>query len=264
MEPIVTLTTDWGDHDFFLGAVKGSLYSSIPMVRVVDLSHSQVWNDIAAVANMVRYACLSFPVGSIHLIDVGSNDDKKKCQDAVATCYRGHYFICSDVDILEQALDEDCEMVYRLVLPETVSFGTFRALSVFCPAAVRLLQGEGLDHIGVPLPEIRLRGYFKPSVDKDMLLATVTMIDKYGNAMLNVTYDEFCRIRASRKFCVEVGGYHADNMVSTVSRHYGDVHRGALLLTVSATGFLQLAINKGSVSQLLGVKFGCGCNFRFY
>lgn len=269
MEPIVTLTTDWGDHDFFLGAVKGALYSSIPQVRIVDLSHSQEWNDSFSVANMVRHACLSFPVGTIHLVDVGSNDDKSKSLYPVATCYRGHYLICGDVATLEFSLDADHDTVYSLSVPQASSAPscTFMALTIMCPAVARLVQGATLDQLGSPLADFRPKSRFAGLVDNNTLQAMVTTVDKYGNAQLNVTYEEFCQLLGDRKFRVEFNGYRATidgvDAVTSVSRHYSDVHRGALLLTVSSTGYLQLAINKGSARQLIGLKPTTTCLFRF-
>ena len=270
MEPIVTLTTDWGDHDYFLGAVKGTLYSHLPSVRVVDLSHSQEWNDPFAVANMVRYACLTFPKGTIHIIDVGSNDDKNKPLAFVATCFCGHYIICSDVSILELALTPEFDTVYRLPLPSAnaAPFCTFLALTVGCHTAIRLAKGEVLSQMGEAIPDFRLKGRFMGRVDNNTLQAMVTTVDKYGNALLNVRYDEFCQICGDRKFRVEVSSYYTPSdsadAVTTINHHYREVRRGALLLTVSATGFLQLAINKGSARRLLGLKPTSTCLFRFY
>jgi hypothetical protein len=72
--PIVTLTTDWGDRDFFAGKVKGKLYSYIPGVRVVDITHNIEPFQFMKAIFVVKNACLDFPKGTIHIIDINSSE----------------------------------------------------------------------------------------------------------------------------------------------------------------------------------------------
>ena len=91
---IVTLTTDWGYSDYYIGVVKGRLYSTIEDVNVVDITHNIRKYDLLAAAFVVKNACLEYPEGTIHIIDVDSYETvKKEGEDRdrsfIAVKYRG-------------------------------------------------------------------------------------------------------------------------------------------------------------------------------
>ena len=99
--PIVTLTTDWGQRDFFVAAVKGKLYSLIPEVRITDLSHEEQWNDMARVRDIIRYGCPSFPPGTVHIIDVS-------CDVTFRTPNPAEGYIPTPVLVLYKGLNSLC------------------------------------------------------------------------------------------------------------------------------------------------------------
>lgn len=271
--PIVTLTTDWGEHDFFVGMVKGRLCSLVPDVRVFDISHCQEWNDTISTVNIIRHACLSFPPESIHIIDVGSSRPQQLARgdqylpEVFLALYRNRYFLSSDLRLLELSFETSCEKILRLNLPQELDFCTFLAYHLFCPIVQHIVSGSEIDSLGEPCQQFRLRSIPLAPYDDSHIDAAVTHIDKYGNAILNVTYEEFEQVRAGRRFTVSATGAigygdHGDG-VRAVSRHYNDVGLGNLLLTVSVTGYLQLALNKASATQLLGLKPAHPCRITF-
>lgn len=271
--PIVTLTTDWGDRDFFAALVKGRLCSMVDGVRIVDLSHSQSWNDNALTAGIIRHGCLAFPAGTVHLIDVGCEQlmrDGQRQQTAplpLLASYGGHFFVCSDRRILEQSLDNPCDELVELTLPEGLPSYTFLASTLFCEVAAGVLSGRPVAQFGTPCEPLRRRSYLRAQQDGDILETMVIGIDNYGNANLNITYNEFKEICRNRRFRVELewraGCSERCEAISGVSKNYCDARMGDLLLTVSATGALQLAINKGSVAQLIGMRCASRCRFVF-
>ena len=271
--PIVTLTTDWGCRDFFVAMVKGRLCSSVPDVRIVDLSHSQQWNDPATTIGIVRYGIPSFPEGTVHIVDVGCERIAAEGGPSAAGCVpmlvrsRGQYIICSDRRLLEQSLDAGCDATIELPLPEDIRTYTFLAYDLYCDVVRRLLAGEPLQQLGTICEPLRRRMQPQAQTEGDTLVAMVSGIDNYGNVNLNISYEDFETLRAGRRFRVKIEwrsgrSEHYEDIVG-LSRHYGDVRMGNVLLTVSATGQLQIAINKGSAVQLLGLGYASRCHFQF-
>ncbi|MBR4803585.1 MAG: SAM-dependent chlorinase/fluorinase, partial [Bacteroidales bacterium] len=89
---LVTLTTDWGTSDFFAGMVKGRLYSLIPDVQVVDITHDIESYNLVKAAFILKNSCFNFPEGTIHIIDVDTYENKD-CPYLVVECEK-QYYIC--------------------------------------------------------------------------------------------------------------------------------------------------------------------------
>lgn len=268
--PIVTLTTDWGDRDYYAAMVKGRLYSLLSGITVVDLSHHQAWNDINVAAAMVRYGCMSFAEGSVHIVDVGvdqsqigNNPQPAFYRRSVVAKYKSRYFVCSNRRILEQAFTEpSCELV---MLPEVSEYGksVFLAYHQYCDVVRLLLQGNPLSSVGEETEPLRLRPQLSAQTNGDKLETMVVYRDSYGNVNLNISYDDFEALRAGRRFRMYIGPGDRFETVDKVSLRYCDVHMGEMALTVSSSGQLQIAVNKDSAAKLVGLGYATKCTFVF-
>ena len=271
--PIITLTTDWGDRDFFAAMVKGRLCSLIPAARIIDLSHSQTRGNASSTIGIIRHGCFSFPQGTIHLVDVGvestsgESRQPRGFQKPVLVLCNGHFFICSERILLEQSLETPCQQLVELPVTDAWRSLTFSAATLFCDVVRRIVGGEQPEEIGVPCPPLRPRTTPRAQVDGNTLVAMVTGIDNYGNANLNVNLKEFEEVRAGRSFRVLIDGCSTKakryEALNGIKRHYNEELEGNLLLTVSVTGDLQLAINEGSAAQLRGIQNSTPCRFVF-
>lgn len=271
--PIVTLTTDWGQRDYYVAMVKGRLCCLIDGVRVCDLSHVQDWNDPFTTASILRQGCLAFPEGTIHLIDICCDQlqmgqqRREEYQQSLVALWHGHYFVCSSRKLLELALDDEPAQVRLLPYPADGPGCTFLAYSQYCQVAALLCRGAALDTLGLPSTPLRRRATLQAQTDGNRLEALVAGIDAYGNANLNVTYADFEAFRAGRPFRVELewssGNRERCDAITGICRHYSDVPVGNLLLTVSATGCLQLAVNRDSTVKLVGLSRASRCRFIF-
>ena len=272
--PIVTLTTDWGQRDFFVAAVKGKLYSLIPEVRITDLSHEEQWNDMARVRDMIRYGCPSFPPGTVHIIDVSCdvtfrtpNPAEGYIPTPVLVLYKGQYIICSELRPLQWALESMPDIALSLPIPEGLASYTFRALDLYCSVTARLINGEKPEDISTNSIAFSIIRPNPPIIDGNIVETKITGVDKYGNVSLDITYQQFESLRGDRRFRLICDNNREQRLhydtIRRVSKHYNDVRIGTLLLTVSTTGYLQLAINGGSASQLLDLRPTCSCKIEF-
>lgn len=263
-EPIITLTTDWGTKDFFAGMVKGRLYSKIPHVRIVDITHQITPFDPIAAAFVIKNGCLGFPQNTIHIIDVDT------VLPFVIIEYKSQYFICSDNGIPYAVFNDQFTQAVQLNVqressptPPLQSY-TFSAYGLFCKVAQLITQDVPILELGNPIQALKQSSPLSPQQTHTQLVAHINYIDSYGNAYLSIKYDEFEKIRNGRKFVLHVSHYD----INTISQTYDTPtfiqgRKASLILTISATGHLQIAINKKSVQQLIGLQVHNCVTFSF-
>ncbi len=256
---IVTLTTDWGSRDFFVGRMKGRLLSYIPDAQIVDITHDIEPFQLQRAIFVARHACMEFPAETIHIIDVST------CADAehplLAVRHGGQYYLCAD-NQLPHALFGDpagggaAEGDGMAVIggaEAAEGAGNFAACDLLCKAASLLAHGAQLSDLG-PAPA-RLNRYtpYCNAVSGSRVVTHIAYIDGYGNAYLNLEYEEFERLRAGRGFAMRVW----EHTLTRMCPRYCDDRRGGgrgLLLTVSSTGLLELAVYEGCAERLCNLK----------
>lgn len=253
--PIVTLTTDWGDRGFFAGMVKGALMRHVEGVQVVDISHRlEPYNTVTA-SFVVRHGCLGFPEGTVHLIDVASQ------QPFVALRARGQYYICADNGLPALVFGDEVEECVSLPT-QAGGIYNFAAYNLFVPAAVRLLGGTALHELGPahgPLMQRPRTGFMQQG---EYYRIYVHYIDDYGNAYLGMSYREFEELRQGRAFVMQVKEMTVGEIGASYVRSTGAADM-SLRLTVSATGQLELALPNRSLAQLAGLRVNESVLLRF-
>ncbi len=252
---LVTLTTDWGNSDFFAGMVKGRLYSLIPDVQVVDITHGiESFNRNRAVF-VVRNACMDFPPGTIHIIDVDSYETRNN--PYVVIKYNEQFYICADNGIPSAVFYGKVIEIYQISLFQDSLFYTFPAYNLFCLAAEHLALGKPLEEIGYKRPSLANYTPLQNSTYGDRVEVMVSYIDSYGNAYLNLQYDEFEELRQGRNIFIRSEGISKRPLKLSLS-YFDSVDSGdnGMAMTVSATGFLELSILHGSAEKLLNLKVG--------
>ncbi len=260
---IVTLTTDWGYNDYYIGRVKGKLYSYIPGVQVVDITHGIPPYQLVRATYVVKYGCLGFPPGTIHIIDVCSSQTPEN--PFVVVEHNEQYYICTDNGLPTAVFGSENikAVVIDKVYQETNSY-TFAACDLFCEVASRLAQGAALSDIGFATDSLVKKTFLKPNFVKDVLEVHVIYVDGYGNCNLDITYDEFEKLCNKRDFEVQV----REVTVKKLYRSYVDGERQArprssLILTVSSLGNLQLAINNGNAAQYFNLEYMSSVQIKF-
>lgn len=251
MGQIVTLTTDWGYSDFFIGKVKGRLSSLIPDVQVVDITHGIRDYNLMDTAFIVANTCFDFPEGTIHIIDVCSTETPAN-PFVIVEC-EGQYFICADNGVLSIVIgDRDYNSV-QITYMQDSNFFTFAAYNLFCYIAQELAAGTPISELGSERERLNRARTPLYMYSENTLHLVVIYIDAYGNGYLNIKYDEFERIRAGRDFYITMAGQQRSKM--RISRSYADSYLDAgstgIILTVSATGHLQLAMSNNPASKML-------------
>jgi S-adenosylmethionine hydrolase len=259
---IVTLTTDMGWKDHYLGAVKGALARLSPGSQVIDITHEIPAFDITQAAFILKNTFKEFPEGTIHMIGVNAERIDKKTfsnQPGVAHLlvkYKNHYFISADNGIFSLLFDDAPDQIIEINL--ALIPGTFPMLNVFVPVAALLIKNKKPEDLGIPIASYRESMQFVPVVEHDRIRGMIIYIDSYGNAITNITIPLFKQVAKGRNFNIYLPKPKHD--ITEVSANYSDVPEGETLALFSSNGHLQIAINKGvesnggGANKLLGLK----------
>lgn len=244
---IITLTSDWGLRDHYVGAVKGAIYSQYPDAKIVDITHNIPVFDLEPASFVIRNTYINYPKGSIHIIAVNSEATIETPHTAIL--YDGHYFIGSDNGIFSLIFDKAPEMIIELNIMQDSDYFTFPTRDVFVKAACLLAKGEKLENLGVERKTLTTLFHIAPVMDNDSIKGSVIYIDGYDNVITNISEKLFKEIGKGRPYTISFRGYDIDML----SKSYKDVEPGEKLALFGTSGQLEIAISQGNASGLLGL-----------
>lgn len=260
MSAIVTLTTDWGLLDHYVGAVKGTLLRRLSDINIVDITHQIPPFDIKKATFILRNAFPHFPAGTIHIIGVST--EESETTPHIVVSYRGHYFIGADNGIFSLLFDEMPESIIELQVPQDTRYFTFSSRDRFVKTAIHLALGKPIEELGLQKTELTTFMTMRPVIVGDQIQTRVLYIDNYENVFLNLPSAEFEKACRERKFSLFVKGReHKKNRVDAA---YGDVPEGEMAVLYSTTGFIEVAVNRGNAASLLGFRTDDVVIIEFY
>lgn len=266
--PIVTLTTDFGEKDHYVGAVKGAIYSEMQDLKIVDISHSISPFHSTEAAYVIQNAYSSFPKGTIHIIGIDSELNPENRHIAVEL--DGHYFICANNGIISMLTSEiRPTKIVEINIHDRIE-SNFPVLDVFVKVACHLARGGTLDVIGKAITEIKELTGIRPVVNSEanQIIGNVIYIDNYGNVISNISKGLFEKIGKGRPYKITARTAN----FTTVFKHYSDAinfnvpaekreEDGKKLALWNSSNYLELAIYKsnpktvGSASTLFGLEY---------
>jgi S-adenosylmethionine hydrolase len=248
--PIITLTSDWGLKDHYLGAVKGAIYTRLPGVRIVDISHTIPPFDLNQAAFIIRNFYKNFPPGTIHILCINTEASIETPHTLVI--HDGHYFIGADNGIFSLIFDEKPDSIIELDVLQDSDYFTFSARDVFVKVACYIAEGKPVEQLGSPKNFLLQKMSFKPAIDGNLIKGKVIYIDNYDNVFTNITEAFFKSVVKGRKFAIIFRS--PSYRITVISKSYKDVVEGEMLALFSTSGHLEIAINQGKASSLLGLK----------
>ena len=262
---LVILITDFGTKDFYVGAVKGVIYSIYPEVRIDDISHNVSSFEVAEGAYTLQKAAAEFPKGTVFVavVDPGVGTERKpvalKTKD-------GKFFVGPDNGLFSVVMDSlGIDVIYEISNPHVMRKGrlssTFHGKDIFGPCAAHLASGFPIELVGPVLKDyVRLKAR-SPVVQKDTIIGNVVTIDKYGNVITNVQEELLRKIEIGRGDLVILKIKDVEMRAKYV-KAYADVPTGEYLCLIGSTGAFEVAINMGNLAQKIGVKRGDSISIR--
>lgn len=263
---IITLTSDMGHRDYYVGALKGSIYKQLPNAVVVDISHEVHPFNKFETAFYLRNAMVDFPDNTIHIIAVDDtpkiNINMPSYHDEWPTVmrFKNQYFVGIDNGVLSLILgDEQPQALHRiteaLTMPNVLQFS---AKSVLAKIAIRIAQGESMENIGEPVDGVRPMNSGHAVIEENLIRGMVIYIDVYGNLITNISEDLFKSVGKGEPFTMYFK--NRSYFVDKISGSYNDVEQGDRVAVFNSSGLLEIAINQGvpgnggGASELFGMR----------
>ncbi|PWK78249.1 hypothetical protein LX99_02089 [Mucilaginibacter oryzae] len=245
---IITLTTDLGDKDIYQAALKGSIYKSLPTVNIVDITNNVAAFNVQQAAFILKNSFHYFPDDTVHLIGIDTvySDHTKY----LAIRYKKHYFVGADNGIFSLMFDSPPEEIVEINIMQDLKFLHFPLADIFVKAACHLARGGKLNEIGLPVEEIENKMNLQPVIEKNQIKGVVIYIDSFQNVITNITKEFFNRVQQGRRFVLN---FKRNETITDLSWHYNEVPVGEKLCLFGISDHLEIAINKGNASGLLGL-----------
>ena len=239
---VITLLTDFGIADSYVGELKAALLSRPHGAILVDITHQIPPGDVRAGQYVFARSWHRFPSGTVHLVvvDPGVGTQRR----ALAAEAAGHYFVAPDNGLLSP-LPGTARFV-SLPIPPTAA-PTFHARDVFAPAATQLAIGTAITHLGTLIADPQRAPLPQPRLDGPVVVGEVIYVDRFGSLVSNIAGQ---RVEPGVRIRVE------GTDVGPLRKTYGDVEPGQLLAYVGSDGGVEIAVRGGSATRLLGVGVG--------
>ena len=247
--PILTLTSDIGQHDFLAGAVKGQLLQAGDLFSLVDISHQISPFNYPQAAYVCRNAIKNFPVGTCHLILVNLFDEKP--EHMLLAEHNGQYIGCGDNGLLTMILEEIPQKVVALALEKNKRKNTLYCTTVFAKAFNDIISGKKLEQIGDSSVSIQVKNPLRPLLGANWMEGQIIFIDNFENVIVNITREDFEEQRKGRSFKIV---FKRDEVIEKICDTYADVQEGEKLALFNSAEYLEIAINKGNAAGLFGLQ----------
>jgi S-adenosylmethionine hydrolase len=247
---IITLTTDFGTSDWFVGTMKGVILQLNSRARLVDLTHGVPAGDIRAGAFALAAACKFFPRGTVHVVVV--DPGVGSAREAIALETDRFFFVGPDNGVLSWAVRGErirkvCALrTQKYFLPEISH--TFHGRDIFAPVAAYISRGLAIEKLGPPVRQFVRLHWPEPHMTKKQLEGEIVYIDRFGNAITNLDCASLKQFNSSRLEVVVNG-----KRLCTVESSYTAVGLRKAVAVIGSSGFLEIAINGSSAAKTFGL-----------
>ena len=256
---IISLTSDFGLTDPYVGQMKGALLRRNPTVRLIDLTHAIPRQDISEAAIVLHSSYAYFPAGTVHLLVVDPGVGSQR--GMLAAEGDGHYFVAPDNGIFSLLLrDQLISRVYQIEKrkssAETVS-STFHGRDIMAPVAASLAGGTDLAAVGPkisPTACVRLDLPVAHSTEQS-ISGEVLRIDHFGNIRTTIRRQDLEHF-ADKQGCQVRLNTRDRQERATVRSIYAEAEQNELIALIDSAGYLEIAVNMGSAAERTRCRIG--------
>jgi S-adenosylmethionine hydrolase len=243
---IITLLSDFGYQDNFIAVAKGVLLQKLPVARLIDLNHEVEPFHLLQCSYLLKSAYSNFPANTVHLslFDIMHQNPAS----LLVTRVQNQFVVGADNGLLPLTFNGQIETVYAL--PDTVT-SYIDWLHLAANYIEQLQQNDfRIGEMKTVSPKVHPM-QLQPLIKENGIECQVIHIDRYENVVINITRDEFESLRKGRRFRI---AFMRNEAVTQISDNYSDVAPGEKLCLFNSAGFLEIAINQGKASSLLGLR----------
>jgi hypothetical protein len=262
--PIITLTTDFGTNDHFVGAMKGVILEIVPDAAIVDISHAVQAFDVLDGALTISQAYSYFPNGTVHVavVDPGVGTSRRP----IVASSDGYYFVAPDNGVLSMVYAKEERVHVRHITSEhyfrTPVSHTFQARDVFAPVAAYLAKQVDVQKFGEEIEDyVRFAAPRPKMADGNRLRGVVLKVDRFGNLITNITPADAPALFSAppAAFKLVVGSKE----VTEIRTAYAEGGPGEVFAILGSMGYIEIVANRAAAAQLTGAGKGAEVNVFF-
>ena len=258
--PIITLLTDFGLNDEYVGTMKGVILSINPSTTLIDITHNIDPQDIIQAAFTIKSYYNFFPKGTVHVVVVDPGVGGSRA--IIAIKMAGHTFLAPDNGILtllikEGNIDEIIRVDNKKFFLKSIS-QTFHGRDIFAPVSAHISSGVEINQIGTPINKNDLAKLSIPEPkisDKGELIGSIVSIDRFGNLITNIDSNclkNFCGLEAGGKPEIRIG----NSKITDLAKSYENSEFNSPLIIIGSRGYLEIAVNCDSAKKYLKAEKG--------
>ncbi len=265
----ITLTTDFGIKDHFVGAVKGAIYSELADAKIIDITHQISPFNITETAYILKNSYKSFPDKSIHIVGVDS--ELSIHNKHIALLLDNHYFICPDNGLISMIASEiKPTQIVEINIHDRIE-SSFPVLDVFVQVACFIARGGNLGVIGKEIQTFKKMTEIQPKINaiQTQISGSVIYIDNYGNLITNISKKLFTDVGKGRRFKITARRYTFDKIYQKyndiINYNIDEDHKhydGDKLAIFNSANFLEIAIYRSNLQTVGGASTLLGLNYR--
>ena len=252
---LITLTTDFGLSDHYVGVMKGVILRHNPAARIVDLCHQIEPYDLVGAALTLAASYPYFPEGTVHLVVV--DPGVGAARRVIAAEAAGSLFLAPDNGVLEVVYQRHRHVVWALRTEEFAlqpTSNTFHGRDVFAPAAALLSQGTSSAQLGALLEDyVRLDIPRPRRLDAERLEGSVLKVDRFGNLITNLEPADL-----PPAFQIAIGGAR----IAALHPNYAAAATGQVFAIQGSSGYIEISMKQASAAATLGAGPGTPLEVR--
>lgn len=252
--PIITFISDFGNSDHYVASVKGSVLKYNPNNKIIDVSHEISKYDLSHAAYVFKNVYKEFPQGSVHIIGVNNSDNDNKI---ILFQLNNHYVITFDSGIISLLDSNENISVMQI---EGMQYSSFPE-KLMGEVASKIASGINYTTLGKPLSKFKQFSDIEVKLTKNEIVGYSVRIDHYGNIITNISKSDFKKVlsKNSGSFEINLG----IDKINKISESYNDVEIADLFALFNYNENLEIGMNRGNASNLLGIKNHTQISIKF-
>ncbi len=253
---LVTILSDFGDNDFYLPAVKASMLAVNPQLNIIDISSRIQAFDLAPAAFLLRSVFREFPKGTVHLVAMQTT--KGLSDGFIGIKLEEHIFIGPNNGILSLLADQEPGIMVRFA-DQHIRESSFPEKEILAPIAAKVASGASIHDFGGPLDHLKKLISRQTKVTREEILGHVLHVDGYGNLITNIRQSDFEKLNPG-SYTI---GFNREKL-NRLNKRYDEVEPGDCFVIFNSLGLLEIGINQGNGSGLLGLKHDSAVYVTFH
>jgi S-adenosylmethionine hydrolase len=245
--PILTLTTDIGQRDYLVGAIKGQLLSMVPTLTIADITHYLSQTNFPQAAYTCNNAFKYYPSGTYHFVIV--NLFESPVNYLLVAKYRDQYIICPDNGILTMITGQKPASI--VALDVTGQYTLLEITQVVAEKIAAVEQTGNIAAAGPAIQQIEEKYPLRATLGPDWMEGQILFIDNFENVVINITREEFEEHRKGRHFKIV---FKRNEMIDAISNNYTSVTETEKLAWFNSAGYLEISLRNGNIAGLFGLQ----------